>query len=678
MRVGSAPQRLRTWLGIAALLLSQWAYAADSAFLTPGENLVLDGIPPIPAEFADRVRAFGSFSSAGMVAWHPSGESMLIHTRQKSTTQLFLLAKPGARPEPLTDLADAVSGGTFQPGKGEYVLFQMGSGGDEVYRIYRMDISGGRVEPVSIAGERAAPPTFNRKGDRIVYTTSTVDRNRSLRSSEDGDEPERTSRLTVWIADPLQPDTAKKVASFYGAQFGGIRFSPDEKSLLMQELVSVNESHLWLLDIASGEKRRITPAPGKVPVFYGAARFSRDGTKLYAISDRDSEFRRLVTIDLATGDETVLAPQFNFDVVEFSISEKADRIALITEEEGSSVLRFLELGSLKELPRPALLPGVISGLHWRPDASGKTIAFNMVSARSPGAAFAYDTEAKRLTRWTPATTRGVSALELVEPQLIHWNSFDGTQISGYLYAPDAQKFPGKRPVLVEIHGGPEGQARPGFLGRNNYLVNEMGMALIYPNVRGSGGFGKTFLAMDNGVKREDSVRDIGALFDWIGKQEHLDASKMMVKGGSYGGYMSLAVSVMYADRIAGAIDIVGPSDFTSLLTHTESYRRDLRRAEYGDERDPAMHAFFDKISPLNNAGKIRKPLFIIHGKNDPRVPYSEAVQMVERLKKQGTPVWFLTAQNEGHGFARKENQEFLFYAELEFLKQTLLVPPATK
>ena len=678
MRAVIAANRLRVLLVSAALLCAQWCYAADSSFLAPGENLILDGIPPIPAEFADKVKAFGSFSAASMVTWHPSGESMLIRTRQKSTSQLFLLAKPGMRPEPLTDLADAVTGGTFQPGKGDYILFEMGSGGDEVFRIYRMDIAGGKAVPVSLAGERASSPAFNRKGDRIVYTTSTVDRNRTPRNSEEGEEPERTSRLTIWIADPLQPDMAKKVASYDGAQFGDIHFSPDEKSLLMQELVSVNESHLWLLDIASGDKRRITPAPGKTPVFYGAARYSRDGARLYAISDRDSEFRRLISIDLATGHETVLAPQFNFDVEEFSISEKADRIALITEEEGSSVLRFLELGSLKELPRPALLSGVISGLHWRPDASGKTIAFNMVSARSPGAAFAFDTETKRLTRWTPATTRGVSAFELVEPQLIHWKSFDGTQISGYLYAPDAQKFPGKRPVLVEIHGGPEGQARPGFLGRNNYLVNELGIALIYPNVRGSSGFGKTFLAMDNGIKREDSVKDIGALFDWIGAQERLDASKVLVKGGSYGGYMSLAVSVMYADRIAGAIDVVGPSDFTSLLTHTESYRRDLRRVEYGDERDPAMRAFFDKISPLRNAGKIKKPMFIIHGRNDPRVPYSEAVQMVERLKKQGTPVWFLTAQNEGHGFARKENQDFLFYAELAFLRQTLLAVESAK
>ncbi|MBI3715143.1 MAG: S9 family peptidase [Betaproteobacteria bacterium] len=672
MRVIGVAQRLRTSLAIAALLCAQWCHAADSTFLTPGENLVLDGIPPIPAEFADKVRAFGSFSAASMVTWHPSGESMLIRTRQKSTSQLFLLAKPGTRPEPLTDLAEAVSGGTFQPGKGEYILFEMGSGGDEVFRIYRMDIAGGKVVPISVAGERAGAPAFNRKGDRIVYTTSTVDRNRSSRGNEDGEEPELTSKLTIWIADPLQPETAKKVASYEGMQFGSIRFAPDEKSLLMQEPVSANESHLWLLDLASGEKRRITPAPGKVPVYYGAARYSRDGTKLYAISDRDSEFRRLIAIDLATGRETVLAPQFHFDVAEFSISEKANRIAIITEEEGSSVLRFLELESLTELPRPALLPGVISGLHWRPDATGKTLAFNMVSARSPGAAFALDIGTNRLTRWTPATTRGVSAFELVEPQLIHWKSFDGTQISGYLYAPDAQKFPGKRPVLVNIHGGPEGQARPGFLGRNNYLVNELGIALIYPNVRGSSGFGKSFLAMDNGIKREDSVKDIGALFDWIASQENLDAAKVLVKGGSYGGYMSLAVSTLFADRIAGAIDVVGISDFVTFLTNTESYRRDLRRAEYGDERDPDIRAFFDRISPLKNAAKVTKPLFIIQGKNDPRVPYTEAVQMVEQLKKQKTPVWFLMAKDEGHGFTKRGNADFEFYAELKFLEQLLL------
>ncbi len=669
----------------AGLLLAGTTLAAPGwceSFITPNENLIVDGIPPISTQIADKVRNFGSFSSASMVAWRPGGGGMLVRANQKNTSQLFLLEKPGAKLEPLTDFPDAISGAAFQPGKGEYLLFQKASGGDEVYRTYRMDMDTRKVEAISQPDERASFPVWNRKLDRVLYSTSTVDRARvrvnTGAGAEEGEEPDRKATMTLWLTDPLHPETTQKLATFVGEAYSNFHFGPGEKTLLMQQYVSANESHLWLLDIATGEKRRITPErkENAEPVFYGSARFSRDGTKLYAISDRDSEFRHLVSIDVATGQETSLAPQLKHDVSEFSISTKANRIAAITNEDGVSVLRFFEFDTLKELPRPALLPGVISGLHWGLDQDGndygKVLAFNLVSARSPGAAYAMNIETVKLSRWTAASVRGMSAFDLVEPQLVHWKSFDGVEISGFLYAPDPQKFPGKRPVLVSIHGGPESQSRPGFLGRRNYLINDMGIAVLLPNVRGSSGFGKSFLAMDNGKKREDSVKDIGALFDWIKGQENLDAGRIAVMGGSYGGYMSLAVSTMFADRIAGAIDVVGISDFVTFLTNTESYRRDLRRAEYGDERDPDMRAFFDKISPLKNAAKVTKPLFIVQGRNDPRVPYTEAVQMVEQLKKQKTPVWFLMAKDEGHGFVKRENADFQFYAEIEFLKQTLL------
>ncbi len=278
----------------------------------------------------------------------------------------------------------------------------------------------------------------------------------------------------------------------------------------------------------------------------------------------------------------------------------------------------------------------------------------------------------KLTRWTNGASPNLNALEFIEPKIARWKSFDGLAISGFLYSPDTKKFPGKRPVIINIHGGPEAQARPGFIGRNNYMVNELGLAMIFPNVRGSTGFGKTFLTLDNGKKREDSVKDIGALFDWIKEQPDLDANKVLVMGGSYGGYMVLAVSTNYPERIAGAIDSVGISNFVTFLTNTESYRRDLRRVEYGDERDPEMRKFLESISPLNNAAKIKKPLFVVQGKNDPRVPYTEAIQIVDKAKAQKVPVWFLMANDEGHGFAKKSNQDFLFYSQIKFMEKTLL------
>ena len=276
-----------------------------------------------------------------------------------------------------------------------------------------------------------------------------------------------------------------------------------------------------------------------------------------------------------------------------------------------------------------------------------------------------------LDRWTRSETGGLNTDRFSEPDLVRWPSFDGRSISGFLYRP-AKTFTGKRPVNIVIHGGPEGQARPGFLGQSNYYLNELGVALLYPNVRGSSGYGKTFLDLDNGFLREGSYQDIGALLDWIGTQPDLDADKVMVSGGSYGGHMTLAVSYLYSDRIACSLDIVGMSSLVTFLENTEGYRRDLRRVEYGDERDPEMRAFLECIAPIAHVENIRKPLFIIQGKNDPRVPASEALQMAETLRGNAIPVWFLMADDEGHGFAKKKNVEFQFYATVQFMQAYLL------
>jgi dipeptidyl aminopeptidase/acylaminoacyl peptidase len=309
------------------------------------------------------------------------------------------------------------------------------------------------------------------------------------------------------------------------------------------------------------------------------------------------------------------------------------------------------------------------GLNWH--ANNKDLGFTLTSARSPADVYSLDVTTNKVDRWTVSETGGLNTTTFSEPELVRWKSFDGQTISGFLYRPPA-KFTGKRPVMINIHGGPEAQFRPTFLGRLNYYLNELGVAVIFPNVRGSSGYGKTFLKLDNDYKREDSVKDIGALLDWIGTQPTLDASRILVTGGSYGGYMALAVATNYSDRIRAAIDIVGISNFVTFLERTESYRRDLRRVEYGDERDPKMREFLLKISPLNNAAKIKKPLFVVHGKNDPRVPLNEAEQMIVTVRKNGTPVWYLMAKDEGHGFAKKKNVDFQFYATVTFIKTYLL------
>jgi dipeptidyl aminopeptidase/acylaminoacyl peptidase len=635
------------------------AALAQEATVQPPAALVLDGVPPVPAEVAEKLKPYGEFQLHGLMSWHPTRREMLVRRRLEATNQVHLVTEPGKAPTPVTRFPEAVSGAAFQPTRGDYFVFAQAKGGNEVFRLYRFDIANEKVTPISPEGERATGTSFNRAGDRILYTTQLVDRN----------NPDRRARTTLHVADPADPSTDRVVTTFDGGNWERFRFSLDGKRIVFIEFVSINETNLWVLDVASGKKRRVTAQPKGGSVAYANASFARDGKGLYATSDRGSEFQRLVYVPLAGGPERVLSGKLAHDVDDFELSYDADLIAFTTNENGADVLRFYDVKAMKELPRPPLVAGVIAGLAWRRDSP--EIGFSISSARSASDVFSYDVKGNRLTRWTNGNNPELNTSEFAEPRLVKWKSFDGREISGFLYAPPA-KFTGKRPVIVNIHGGPEAQARPGFIGRNNYLVGELGVAMIFPNVRGSAGFGKTFLKLDNGKLREDSVKDIGALLDWIAAQPDLDASHVMIMGGSYGGYMTLACAFHFADRIGGALSIVGISNFVTLLERTETYRRDARRAEYGDERDPAMRKVFDEIAPLHHVDRMTKPMFVVAGLNDPRVPYTEGEQIVAALKKQGTPAWFMLAKDEGHGFAKKPNQDYLFYATVEFAKRTLL------
>jgi dipeptidyl aminopeptidase/acylaminoacyl peptidase len=424
-----------------------------------------------------------------------------------------------------------------------------------------------------------------------------------------------------------------------------------------------------LVDAATGSKTELTPRQTRDTVAYLDARFRHDGKGIYLTTDRGSEFLRLSYLDLATRRITPLTDAIPHDVTALEPSPDGRRIAFIVNEDGVSRLHLLDTrtGTHRRLPNVPV--GQIDGLRWHP-ANG-ALGFALSTVRSAGDVYSLDPVSGRLTRWTESETGGLDPAALTDPTLVRWTSFDGREITGFYYRPPA-RFAGKRPVVIDIHGGPESRAVPGFQGRDNYLLAELGVALIYPNVRGSTGYGKSFTKLDNGTKRLDSVRDIGALLDWVARQPDLDSSKVMVTGGSYGGYMTLAVAAMYDDRICCSLDVVGISNFATFLQNTESYRRDLRRAEYGDERDPEMRAFFERIAPVNQAQQIGKPLFVVQGANDPRVPRLESEQMVATVKKGGTPVWYLLGKDEGHGFRKKANADYLFYATVTFLREFLL------
>jgi dipeptidyl aminopeptidase/acylaminoacyl peptidase len=459
------------------------------------------------------------------------------------------------------------------------------------------------------------------------------------------------------------------LAELEGGGWGVLDWSPDDRRILVGQYVSVAESYIHVVDVASKERKLLTPK-GATPVLYSGAQFSRDGKSIYVISNEAGEFRQLFRWDPATGAKKSLTAHIPWDVSDIELSPDGRHLAFSSNDAGVGVLHLLDLTTDREVALPKLPLGTIGNLEFHENSHD--LAFNLTSANAPTDVFSIDVTSGKLDRWTESETGGLDTSVNVEPELVRLKSFDGLEISAFVYRPDPKKFPGKRPVVVSIHGGPEGQFRPGFLGRSNYFLNEMGIALVFPNVRGSSGYGKTFLTLDNAYKREDSVRDIGTILDFIANDPNLDATRIGITGGSYGGYMTLAVSTHFADRIRAAVDVVGISNFVTFLNSTQAYRRDLRRVEYGDERDETMAAFLQSISPLTNAGKIRKPLFVVQGYNDPRVPYTEAEQMVKAVRGQGVPVWYLMAKDEGHGFAKKQNADYQFLTTILFWQEHLL------
>jgi dipeptidyl aminopeptidase/acylaminoacyl peptidase len=653
----------------AAPLLGACAGVAPEAVFAPNANLVLQGIPPIPQSLVDRVAKYTDFRGHAFVDWHPQRREMLVAHRKAGDTiaQLYRVAAPMAAPEQLTFEAEPVTFATYEPGDGRYLVFARSRGGNEAAQLHRLDLDTKRTTLLSDPDWRHAVAGWLHGSRRLLHWSVPLDR-----TAPGGTRAEMSTAL--WLLDPLQPEGRRKVADLPGGGWFDGSVSPDDRQVAVTRYVSAAESEVWLIDLASGQRRRVLPAEGdalKASHFVGA--LTHDGKGLFFESDRAGEFRELMRLDLASGGVDRLSAQIPWDLAGTVRSEDGRLVAALANVDGRSELRLFDSTTLRPLALPTLPAGSVRSIAFhraRPE-----LALAVDSAQGPSQLYTLDRASGRVEQWTRAhAAPGVDMERFADQQIVRWPSFDGRTISGLLSRPPA-RFGGRRPVIIDIHGGPESQARFGFLGRLNYLVQERGVVIIEPNVRGSSGFGKTFLALDNGMKREDSVKDIGALLDWIAAQPDLDPSRVLVMGGSYGGYMSLAVAVHYGERIAGAIDEVGISHFVTFLQNTESYRRDLRRAEYGDERDPAMRAFLDRISPLTNAQRITKPLFVVQGRNDPRVPYTEAEQIVARARANGTPVWYLRAENEGHGFARKENADFRFYAMVRFVETVLLQAP---
>jgi dipeptidyl aminopeptidase/acylaminoacyl peptidase len=652
----------RVSLLLVVLLVSAPASGQTLAIPVP-DTIRAEGLPVVPAAVRQALNQYQNIRAANFQGWDTRGRKMYITTRFADVPQVHLVAAPGGARTQLTFLPERVGNVAPRPRHDQF-LYAMDEGGAENHQLFLQDQAGGEPRRITDGKSRNMAPVWSPSGDLLAWSGNA-------RNGRDMD---------LYVAAPSDPHFVRLLKEVSG-EWAVADWSPDETKVAAVEYISINESYIHIIEIASGKTETITPrrvGTESEPVSSSDPRWSKDGESLYYLTDKGSEFHRLVQHHLTSGNDDVLVTNnIEWDVDEFDLSDDGRLIAWVVNQGGSSQIWFtryatftlLETSSIFGLPR-----GVVTGLKFRPGSH--EIAFTLSAAHSSADAYSYDLDKASpqasFVRWTQSETGGLDIRTFPEPTLIEYSSFDGRKVPAFVYRPASHKFPGPRPVLIDIHGGPEGQFRPAFLGRLNYWVSEMGMVVIFPNVRGSSGYGKTYLKLDNGMKRDDSVKDIGALLDWIAGQPDLDKSRVGVTGGSYGGFMSLAVQTAYNDRIKAGIDIVGISNFVTFLKNTQGYRRDLRRAEYGDERDPAMRSFLERVSPLSRAHMIHTPILVVQGQNDPRVPISEADQMVAALKKNGVPLWYLIGTNEGHGFAKKVNQDYLQAVEVMFLRRYLL------
>jgi dipeptidyl aminopeptidase/acylaminoacyl peptidase len=623
---------------------------AAAATRDAGGNLTFDNIPEPAAGLREKLDAYLNARQATPLGFSPKGQ-LLIATRFGDVDQLHLVEHPAGERRQLTFLREPITQAAFSPNpaRSAYVFLE-DVGGDENAQLYYQRLDEPTAKLLTDGKSLNGSPVWSNSGREVAFFSTARD---GVDYDIDIVEPEAGSlpRLAV---------SGDRVAWY------PLDWSPDDRKLLVLKYVSASETYLYVVDLSSGQKREVEPTSAKVGI--AGAKFSRDGQGVYLISDRDGEFAQLRYVNFFTGEKAVISAGLPWDIEELAISRDGHYLAYVSNESGIARLNLLDLRTHQDLTPPKLpAAGIIDSLRF--DAEGNRLAFGFAASDRPRDAYVLDIAANHLEAWTHSEAGAVDPAKFVAPRLTHFPTFDRTdgrerQIPVYVYEPST---PGPHPVLITLQGGPESQFRPGFDPWLQYVVNELGFAVVAPNVRGSSGYGKSYSALDNGMLREDAVKDIGALLVWLSLQNAYDAKHVVVSGASYGGYLTLATLVNFSERLRGGVDVAGITDFVSFLTDSAPYRQNQRRAEYGDERDPEMRAFLRRISPLTNAERISRPLLIVHGKNDPRVPLSEAEQLVNRVRSKGGDVWYLQASDEGHGFRKKQNREAYYRTFAQFL-----------
>jgi dipeptidyl aminopeptidase/acylaminoacyl peptidase len=639
---------------LLALVMTLVLSAAQGAVTERG-NLVLDNIPEVDTPLTSRLEDYVNARGASFVDWLPDG-GMLVATRFGDVDQLHRVAIPLGMREQLTFAREPVTAARSpQSAVAPGFVFLRDQGGNEISQLYWYDTATRAVRLITDGKGLHGEPVWSHDGRRVAFHGT----------GRDG------VSYDLFIAEPANNVPPRLVFNGFQKNWSVEDWSPDDSKLLISNFVSANESHLFVMDIATAALTPVSEGKDIEDVAsVSDAKFTADGRGVFLITNRGSEFEQLVRIDLATGAREVLTGHIPWDIDTFARTDNGRYLAWVANVDGVSRLTVTDLANRTER-LPPLPEGRIGRIGF--DRTGLKLALTIESAQAPRDVFVLEVDHNALVRYTKSEAGPIDVLQYAPAELVRYPTFDRDrgkyrQIPAFIYRP---RTPGPHPVFIDIHGGPESQAVPTFNPFVQFLVRELGFVVIQPNVRGSTGYGRTYMNLDNAEDREDSVKDIGALLVWIGLQKDMDAKGVFVSGGSYGGYMSLATMVNFGDRLRGGIDVVGISNYVSFLENTSAYRRDLRRAEYGDERIPRMRAYLQRISPLTNAARISKPMLIVQGLNDPRVPATESQQMVAKIRSRGGEVWYLAAKDEGHGFKKKSNRDVYQKAVVTFLKTQL-------
>ncbi len=588
-------------------------------------------------------------------SFSPSGDRLSFLTDISGVAEVWsvpvnLDSPSPAWPEQLTFRGERVSSAVYSPVE-PVMLVAADTGGSELDQFYLLSQDGAdfyvltdRPKVMYRAG------VWSPDGRRVVYASN-----------------ERDPRYFDIYERNMVDGTVRLLWQQDSTNFPAV-YAPDGRQVVISRMRSNIFTQLFLLDTESGEVRALTPDTADGPSEFNYPSWAADGSGLYVISNRGRDFLNLAWLDLATGELRYLRDD-QWDADQLHVTHDGRYLALALNEDGYSRLELFDISrgwsERRSLSTPSLPRGVIVDMTWSQD--GQRLAFTLLSAGTPMDVWIWDLAREKLWQATRSSLGGIPREHFVEPSLVHFPTFDQREIPAFLFLPRDQEAR-NLPVVINVHGGPEGQARPIFNPVNQYLVAQ-GYAVLTPNVRGSTGYGYTYMSLDDVRKRMDSVADLRHAVLWLRESGIADPRRIVVMGGSYGGFMVLSALSTYPDLWAAGIDIVGVANFVTFLENTHPWRRKLRESEYGSlEND---REFLEEISPIRHVDKITAPLFVIHGANDPRVPIGEAEQIVSALRQRQVHVEYLRFEDEGHGLIKRANRLIAYPAIARFLEAHL-------